>query len=206
MIRKDKNGDKVLILSGYNAYSNQSTIDSYMDDTLFRFESQTIDSDDRIRSNNVVKIIHHSSSTYLSTMNTSMKRDAKQVQNKKKKGEIFTQMLSSCIDDDVKKYMILMEQSHKDEDAFVFEHTGATLFHGTATISKKDMYMLHSSIAVIKEYVAILRLFDKEVVENRLDKTQLKKIEQQLIQIIFFITKTEDTNPYTCEGIPYPTR
>ena len=43
-------------------------------------------------------------------------------------------------------------------------------------------------------------------VEKLRNKERMKKIERTIIELIFFVTETEDTDPFTCEGIPYKER
>jgi hypothetical protein len=59
------------------------------------------------------------------------------------------------------------------------------------------LLFIHSSIPSIKEFIYIVR---NEPLQ--LKSPYMKSFEDLLAKIVFFITRTDSTNPFTCEGQP----
>lgn len=73
----------------------------------------------------------------------------------------------------------------------------------TQTDYIQDCLTIHAAIPLLKEYVSDIRNGREEKLRN---KERMRKIENLLTEVIFFVTETEDSDPYTCEGIPYKER
>ena len=67
----------------------------------------------------------------------------------------------------------------------------------------RDCFLIHTAIPTLKEYVWDIRMGREERVKN---KDRMKNLEQLLTELIFFITETEESDPFVCEGIPYKSR
>lgn len=74
----------------------------------------------------------------------------------------------------------------KDEDAFIIEQTLPEYI--------KDCLSIHAAIPFLKEYVWEIRTGKNEKINN---KERMKKMEQLLTNLIFFVTDTEDSDPLT---------
>ena len=59
----------------------------------------------------------------------------------------------------------------------------------------QNLLFIHSSIPSIKEFIYIVR---NEPLQ--LKSPYMKSFEDLLAKIVFFITKTDSTDPFTCEG------
>ena len=66
----------------------------------------------------------------------------------------------------------------------------------------RDCYLIHTAIPILKEYVWDIRMGREDKIKNKIES----RVEQLLIELIFFVTETEDNDPFLCEGIPYKGR
>ena len=174
--------------------------------TLFTFESQSVDPDDRLKTSIVVKIKHVKTEEYISTA-SSIERpvstknirgldDDKQFETDGKKGKSpFKLNTKSSIGTDIAKHYLEASENSKDEDAFIIEQVPHDYL--------QDCLSIHSAIPVLKEYVWEIRMGKGERIKN---KERMKSIEDLLSHLIFFVTVTEDRDPFTCKGIPFSGR
>ena len=58
---------------------------------------------------------------------------------------------------------------------------------------------IHSAIPLFKGYISDLKKKKLDTIKN---KDKMKTIENILTELIFFVIKTDDKNPLTCEGEP----
>lgn len=176
---------------------------NYFDNSLFSFESQSVDPDERLKSSIVVKIKNVATNSYISTTMATDPRSLKKVdslnldfemntnqQAEKFKGPFKMNNLMS-IDADVGKHPLVATTVAKDEDAFIIEQTQENY--------TRDCLQIHSAIPILKEYCWDLRKGYKDKVTS---KERMKRVEKTLSELIFFVTDTEDKDPLTCEGIP----
>jgi len=64
-------------------------------------------------------------------------------------------------------------------------------------VEVQSILFIHSSIPSIKEFIYIVR---NEPIQ--LKSPYMKGFEDLLAKIVFYITITESTDPFTCEGQP----
>lgn len=181
--------------------------EKYLEDTLFTLESQSVDPDERLKPSIVVKIKHLQTNTYISTSSnierpTSVKNFGGVEENKLDENQPgfkgpspFKLNSSSTVGTDIAKHYLEASEISKDEDAFIIEQTSQEYI--------KDCLSIHAAIPFLKEYVHELRTGKQERMKN---KERMKKMEALLTNIIFFVTDTEDSDPFTCEGIPFMER
>ena len=62
----------------------------------------------------------------------------------------------------------------------------------------RDVLFLQSGLTPMKEYISALR----EEEDERPAEDLASGVQDILAQMIFFITDTQENNPYMCEGIP----
>jgi len=192
-----------LFLDGDDQFYNEK----YLEDTLFTLESQSVDPDERLKPSIVVKIKHLQTNTYISTSSnierpTSVKNFGGVEENKLDENQPgfkgpspFKLNSSSTVGTDIAKHYLEASEISKDEDAFIIEQTSQEYI--------KDCLSIHAAIPFLKEYVHELRTGKQERMKN---KERMKKMEALLTNIIFFVTDTEDSDPFTCEGIPFRER
>lgn len=75
------------------------------------------------------------------------------------------------------------------DDVFVLQKFNATEI--------KSILFVHSCVPRIKEFIYIIR---NEPLQ--LKSPYMKNFEDLLVKMVFFVTKTESENAFTCEGIP----
>lgn len=171
---------------------------------MFIVESQSVDPDERLKPSIVVKIKHCKTSTYIST-SSNIERPTSARQNKEEEEERrnaksegpspFKLNTRTSIGTDIAKHYLEASIVSKDEDAFVVEQIDPEYI--------KDCLSLHAAIPVLKEYVLEIRTGKDEKLRN---KERMKRMEEILTHLIFFVTDTEGSDPFTCEGIPFPGR
>ena len=90
-----------------------------------------------------------------------------------------------------KRYPVVMLDTPNNENAFFVEFID--------DVEKQNLLFFISVIDFYIEYVSALEEKDSEKVTTQ---AFMKKLENVLKRIIFFVIKTDESDPYTCEGIP----
>jgi hypothetical protein len=196
----------ILCLAGAN--KNKEYSDEYLRATLFTLESQSVDPDERLKTSIVVKIKHVETNFYISTSSSIERPRTVVSQNPNIEEEKFVKDFvdrkdtrsfklntRSTLEADIAKHNLECSLKSKDEDAFIIELTTKEYI--------RDCMTIHAAIPMLKEYVWDIRMKREEKMRN---KDRMKKIENILTELIFFVTETEDSDPFTCEGIPYKER
>lgn len=96
--------------------------------------------------------------------------------------------------DFIKAQTLMMRRHHKEEDAFIIKKVD----HSEVS----DVLFIHSCVDPIKQFLYFIR---KKMTES-LSVPYFVQVEDLLSSMIFFITETESTDPFTCEGIPFRRR
>ena len=66
----------------------------------------------------------------------------------------------------------------------------------------QDCLFIHSCVDPLKVYLYYIR----NHMMDHLNVTYYVQLEELLTSMIFFLTETESTDPFTCEGIPFKKR
>lgn len=189
----------ILCLAGTNENKNGEYSDEYLKATLFTLESQSVDPDERLKASIVVKIKHVETNFYIST-STSIERPITEVNQNhnieeeklskdsldRKATRSFKLNTKSTLEADIAKHHLECSSKPKDEDAFIIEPTTKEYI--------QDCMTIHAAIPLLKEYVWDIRMGREEKMRN---KDRMKKIENILTELIFFVTETEDSDPFT---------
>lgn len=190
--------DSTICLAGNKDEEDGYYDNEYLENTLFTLESQSVDPDERLKPSIVVKFKHVVTGTYISTATsierpqTSIKHIGNVEEHKGGKDDTlvknspFKLNVRSAIDTDIAKHHLESNEYAKDEDAFVIEQT---LPHYI-----KECLSIHAALPLLKEYVWDIRMGRDEKLRN---KDRMRKIENLLTEIIFFVTETESNDPFT---------
>ena len=103
------------------------------------------------------------------------------------KGDIYKPMEEVM---DVVKHPVKFQRQAKDEDAFAVDLAEREELN--------DIMFIHSGIGFLREYLTFLWEKDPRLQ----DRKYTDKFEGILSKMVFFITRTEDKDPFLCEGLP----
>jgi len=93
--------------------------------------------------------------------------------------------------DDVTVNEVLLRRSPNDEDVFMFEIPDEKEIG--------DILYLHSFVGIFKEFTAHCIKRDVDVLRNT---NYQESIIKTLKKLVFFVTVTEEKDPFYCEGLP----
>ena len=88
----------------------------------------------------------------------------------------------------------MLRRTHKEEDVFIIKKA--------ETSEIADVLFVHSCVDFLKHFLYYIRTKNSEA----LSVTYFVQIEELLSSMIFFLTETESTDPFTAEGLPYKKR
>ena len=190
--------------------------------TIFLLRSNKFRSDNNIRTNAVVKLMHRHSRTYLCTVQKKVPEDVEE----ETLMQPFQEQDSEEIDEDFIDRNSL-DDSMSDAGASLESTAGHYFtkmtnneFHKYGkqklTLKKKlrefdvfgiqkvdaeelkDVLFLLSAVNKLRNFVSAV----KSEMPERLTSNLYDEIEALLVQLVYLLTKTEDKNPFKCVGIP----
>jgi hypothetical protein len=96
--------------------------------------------------------------------------------------------------DFLRSQTLMLRKNHKEEDVFIIKKADPSEI--------SDILFIHSCVDDLKQYIYNLR---KKLVE-KLTITYFVHVEELISNMIFFVTETESTDAFNCEGIPFKKR
>ena len=88
----------------------------------------------------------------------------------------------------------MLRKTHKEEDVFIIKKAEPSEI--------ADCLFVHSCVDLLKNFLYFIRTKNTEA----LSVTYFVAIEELLSSMVFFLTETESSDPFTCEGLPFKKR
>jgi hypothetical protein len=96
--------------------------------------------------------------------------------------------------DFLRQQTLMLRKTHKEEDVFIIKKA--------ETSEVADVLFVHSCVDLLKHFMYYIRTKNTEA----LSVTYFVQIEDVLASLVFFLTETESSDPFTCEGLPFKKR
>jgi hypothetical protein len=96
--------------------------------------------------------------------------------------------------DFLRQQTLMLRKTHKEEDVFIIKKAEPSEI--------ADVLFVHSCVDLLKNFLYYVRTKNTEA----LSVTYFVQIEDLLASMIFFLTETESSDPFTCEGLPFKKR
>lgn len=194
--------------------------------SLFVLKSSTIDNDNFINNDSVVKIISCMNNYYLSSVKQKSGEEEEEEEGAETQDSaaedlemLMDERGGQGMDNDIERQIgdgkldaKVYTPMNKEEFDFLRNQTimlRRNHKEEDVFIMKKaeqqeisDVLFIHSCVDAIKLYLYNVR---RKLTEN-LSVSYFVQLEELLTSMIFFITETESLDPFTCEGIPYKKR
>lgn len=201
--------------------------DEELKNSLFILKSSTIDNDNFINGDSVVKIISAMNNFYLTSVKKkSQEEDEEDEQNMGNETQdsaaedlellmeegMGQNLENEVMNDGSKIDAKIYTPMNKEEFDFLRQQTlmlRRTHKEEDVFIIKKaelsevsDVLFIHSCVDYLKHFIYLIRTKNVE----GLSVTYFVMIEELISSMIFFTTETESSDPFTCEGIPFKKR
>jgi hypothetical protein len=198
--------------------------DAELKNSLFILKSSTIDNDNFINGDSVVKIISALNNFYLTSVKKkSQEEDEEDEQNMGNEtqdsaaedlemlmeegmgageegldgGKIDAKIYTPMNKEEfdfLRQQTLMLRRTHKEEDVFIIKKAEQS--------EVSDVLFIHSCVDYLKQFIYLIRTKNTEA----LSVTYFVMIEELISSMIFFTTETESSDPFTCEGIPFKKR
>jgi len=89
---------------------------------------------------------------------------------------------------------VVFKDQPKEDDVFIVEKCTYD--------EESDILFIHSCVPLLKQFITEIR----NEAQEHFTLAYFTEFEQLLSSLIFFLTESENKDPFTCEGIPYRSR